>query len=474
MSNLESLGKRFSIPLVGIVVLLIFSPAFLHSYLWSDDFPAFIDPESVLSHAISDARPIYGLLLYGGFLSIDNVDDVAFLRLISAMGIVFLIFSIYSELRMFLNKFTLLACLMFAFCTYPWLNSVYWATTYVFSWSAGISLLGLRLTAHLLKRKKFLGIVLIATSSLIYPVSTLFPIAVRYLRGILDKKEPLELLYYCFRTFLVLFSVIFVSLLSARFITEKILGLQLNARVQIVTFQELPEKLLFFSTRLIGQSVRFFSISSPSVIEFVCSFGIIWILITIFLRASYENIRFSLMKHTISLLVVFFMLLSPFVIATDNQIDIRYFIGTNWLSAMMMALLFEKFVSNFRLNVTLSITLVSSVLVSLATWNSISFFQSVVRPVTSSTQQFIQSQLSGIKLESCENRIKIIPRSGDWPTKNMIGMASQVTDLASSWVPIPAVKVYVEKQYSQVATVEFTKKELENGDKCLVDLNSFR
>ena len=458
----------------GVAVLLIFLPAYLHSYLWSDDFPVFVDPESMLNHAIRDLRPVYGILIYGGFSSIDNVDQVALLRLISAGGVIFLIVLIHTELRAFFNKKTLLPCLIFAFCTYPWLNVVYWATTYVFSWSVGFALLGLRLTKHQIKKKRIFGIFLIAISSLIYPVSTLFPIAIAYIRGFLEKKRPLEILYNCIRTFLLLLSIIIVSLLSSRVFTDKILGLQPNPRVQLVNFQEIPEKLLFFSTRLIGQSIRFFSISSPSMLEFLFSFGIMCILFSVFFRISYAKRNYSSLQHTITLFAVFLMLLSPFAIVADNQIDIRYFMGTNWLSAMIVALLFVKFMGNGRWNYRLRITLVSSVLIGFSAMNSIHFFQSVVRPITTNTQRFIQSQFLDIKIKDCENRIQILPRSGVWPTKNMIGMASQVTDLASSWVPVPAVKLYVEKNYSQLIAVDFINNKPENENNCLVDLNLFR
>ena len=455
-------------------MLLIFSPAYLYSYLWSDDFPVFVDPESMLNHATRDLRPVYGLLIYGGFSSIDNVDQVALLRLISAIGVIFLIVLIHTELRAFFNKNTLLPCLIFAFCTHPWLNVVYWATTYVFSWSVGIALLGLRLTKHHIKERRIVGIFLIAISSLIYPVSTLFPIAITYIRGLLEKKNPLEILFNCIHTFLLLLSVIIASLISSRFFIDKVLGLQPNPRVQLVNFQEIPEKLLFFSTRLIGQSIRFFSISSPSILEFLFGFGIIFILINIFFRICYAEVNYSPLQHTITLFTIFLMLLSPFAIVADNQIDIRYFIGTNWLSAMMISLLFVKLIGESRWNYRLRITFFSSILIGLAATNSIQFFQNVVRPITTNTQRFIQSQFSDIKIMDCENRIQIVPRTGVWPTKNMIGMASQVTDLASSWVPVPAVKLYVEKNYSQLIAVDFTNNKLESESNCLVDLNLFR
>jgi len=472
--HIKSIKDRNLLLYAGTAILMIFSPAYLSFYLWSDDFPTFDNPETMRDHAIKDLRPVYGQLVFQGFSVFDDFNQIAFLRLASAVGLIVLMFLIHAELNLFLRSQILLPCLIFAFCTYPWLNIVYWATTFVYPWSTVLALLGMRLTQSRRKTKKSLGILLLACSSLIYPVATLFPIATTYLRSVLQKKSPFVILCICFRTFLVLLSVISTTLVSTQFFTKKLLDIEINQRVQIVTIEEIPEKFFFFFTRLIGQSVRFFSISSPSALEFTIGFVIVLVLVNVYLCTAYSNFHFPLWGHALTLLLVFVMLLFPFLIATDNQIDIRYFIGTNWLVAVLVALLFASFINERLLNTRIPINIFSSVLIGFSVFNSVSFFQSVVKPLTSKTESFIRSQLPESKTADCKNQIQVIPRIGNWPSKSLIGMASQVTDLASPWVPIPAIKVYLEREFGQHFTVVYQENRFKENENCIVDLNSFR
>ena len=59
----------------------------------------------------------------------------------------------------------------------------------------------------------------------------------------------------------------------------------------------------------------------------------------IFFRYCKTSTHLGAVSHIATLLLVFTMLLIPFAAVSENQIDIRYFIGTNWLSSMIIAIM---------------------------------------------------------------------------------------------------------------------------------------
>ena len=65
-------------------------------------------------------------------------------------------------------------------------------------------------------------------------------------------------------------------------------------------------------------------------------------------------------------------------------------------------------------------------------------------------------------------------REDAWPTRELIGMASQLTDLSSPWVPIPATELYFKEKYNRIPKIEYSKDISQARDSCDLDLGKFK
>jgi hypothetical protein len=462
---------------IGVVVLVVYFPSYFNSFLWSDDYPSLTDPAAHRNHAIRDARPIYGLLLSIGFASVKNdVDHIVFLRLLSVIGIYLLIILIQKELKGLIHKELLLPCLIVAFCTSSWLNIIYFATTFVYPWACLSALAGVRWIGSDSRKKHFGGILLICVSSLIYPLATLFPLSITYIRGILESKNAITVFVDCLRKFILLTSITLGSLLTSGLVTSKIFDVQLNPRVDLVSPDRLGEKATFFTTRLLGQSIRFFSLTSSSS-TFIVGFVMILAFFYIFFRYCKTSTHLGAVSHIATLLLVFTMLLIPFAAVSENQIDIRYFIGTNWLSSMIIAIMILEVRKKSIIKSMITVEhrgLFSLAMITLSIVLSINFYQGIVRPISVNTQTFIGDQLSDFKFDNCQNKVLVFSREDAWPTRELIGMASQLTDLSSTWVPIPATELYFKEKYNRIPKIEYSKDISQARDSCDLDLGKFK
>jgi hypothetical protein len=85
--------------------------------------------------------------------------------------------------------------------------------------------------------------------------------------------------------------------------------------------------------------------------------------------------------------------------------------------------------------------------------------------------RLLECKKSGKNLQT----IEIVPPRKAFPDRKNIGMYSQVTDLASAWVPVPSVEsvlLYLDMEVSKVALME--NRNLGDAKNCQIDLEGYR
>lgn len=455
-----------------LVLTLSYLPGVLLNGMWSDDYPSLVDPESIQIHASRDGRPVFGILLQSVFGLARNVGDLWAVRLIALIGLFFTCNLVLKQLLPKAIEPRILVSTLGAFSIASFQISVHWATAFVFTWVSYLSLLGFLLFVSNSWKRKLCGLFLLTISSLTYPILVFFFFPIIFLQWYENhgswKKIKMD-------SFWGILGVSLSAIIS--FITNLILlkfrGLEFNDRVSIISLGEVISQAIWFTTHPFVLAFRGYSISSPEPLHGAIGFLIanLVILVGIFLKV--QEYRRTL---AIYLVLILFTLLSmtPLFFPNQQQIDVRYVATGTWLiSYMLVSSLFGLLTRViFKRKVLKESYLVVWLIVFFALSINHKYF-TVIRSVYNETNSFISNAVSECDNYQILNGVLVVPRTKIWPSENYIGMFSQVTDLASSWVPLEAIKLEIRKIPS-LRDADIPVTWYENGDSgCLVDLNLY-
>lgn len=457
----------------AISLSTIYLPGVISKSIWSDDYPSLIDPNGVQIHASRDGRPLYGLALQLVFNSVNQVSNLWLIRLIALMGLLLLNDLVIKILSGSKPNLRLTVSSVGAFSIAGFQINVHWATAFPFCWVAYFALLGFTFLVKDRKKDKFLGVLLLIASSLSYPILTFFVLPVVFLLTFEGENNGSSLKK---NSLLAAFGIGISGLLSLviNFISINVRGLGLNDRVSIVSLSELPDQILWFLTRPFVLAFRGYSIDSPGLIEAFASFVLVNLLIIAGIAIKFKT--FSKVLR-IYLLLIFFTLssMAPLFFPNQQQVDVRYVTVGSWLISYVLIssvffILGKMSWGKHRLNHGfVSVTLIILFFLSI----NVRYF-SVIQPIYKKTSIFISSELAACSDKRILSGIYVIPRETDWQSNQYIGLLSQITDLASTWVPLNAVRVGVD----DIPELRNSKISISWGDKnssgCLVDLNRFQ
>lgn len=85
---------------------------------------------------------------------------------------------------------------------------------------------------------------------------------------------------------------------------------------------------------------------------------------------------------------------------------------------------------------------------------------------------FLKNELSACTLQEVST-VYVQSRDRPWPTKELLGVWSQTTDLASDWVPIPAVRTLLDSSIKVELLDERITNNNDGADVCVVNLNDY-
>lgn len=437
-------------------------------FLWSDDYSAYLNASNSAEHSLRDLRPIHALLTLVLFGSMEHSGQAALVRFLGLFLLIAFTLLAYILLRNFLYP---AQALVAAFCighSPAIYSSLYWAMGVTSNLtSLIIGALGFLFWA---RGRWLLGLIFLVIAFSIYPLTALGGAALIFLIIVIGENTPKEFLF-SIRSVLLAIIIGGIFSISLSLLTLKILDLKPNDRTDILSTWNRMENAFWFFTRILPQAFRPYLVSSPPLTTAVFQVCIFIIILLGLIRSWYPlQVVFNKLFQVLVLVVI---LLSPLPLSGHNQIEPRFFVGTSvFLLGYMFFLLISKVESLMSRNNknwirTITVTLICSLIIS-----NYHFFNSKIRPIYSSTQTLLSKQLSVCSKNQLSNGILLMERRTAWPQRNLLGMYSQTTDLASGWVPRAAVVIYAFERTSIVPVIFDFNQENELDYKfCVVDLN---
>jgi len=461
--------------LASLYLVLVYIFGVLNFGAWSDDFWSLVDPHAHFLHAVKDGRPVYGWAIELLFSVFTSVESLKYIRLFGLVGLVLLSDAVIRYLldKKLPNQVVVASLIAFTLPSFQF--SVHWATGFCIGWTGFLALQGLILWERTGLKFKFLGLMLFSVSLLFYPSLSFFIFAIVFVDLYLSSLS-LTTIYHRAKT--VLAMLILGGLLSATVsrVVLMFLDLEYNPRVEVISLSQLPGKLVWFFTRPILLSYRPFLIDSPSTliigVQFLIFSLALFLLIFLKLR-ELRKVFFFLGFFNLNLIVGLF----PFLLSTQNQIEIKFLSSNTWLVTFLFVnLIFSAIASFFRHRERIGrlvIAVISIAFLAFGGYTVNDRYINFIQPIQKVSRDFILGEIQNCTAAELELGVEIVPRVSPWPNRNLLGVYSQVTDLASEWVPIGAVTMILAENsplLNRVGPIDWGQG---SSNKCVVDLNLF-
>jgi hypothetical protein len=456
----------------ALALTISYLPGVVWQGIWSDDYPTLVDPESHQIHASRDGRPVFGILLQWTFGLARDVDDLWVIRLIALIGLILTCNLVLRQLMSRTIDLRIFVSVIGAFSIASFQISVHFATAFVFTWVAYLSLLGFLHLVNHSWRKKLIGGFFLTICSLTYPIFVFFLISVIFLLWYENDKSWRKLKTDSFWGILGIF-VSAILALVINIILVRARGLEFNDRVSIISFDDFLNQTVWFITHPFVLTFRGYFISSPEPLQAFVGFLIANILIFIGIFLKLKKVKKSLTTYIV--LMIFTLLsMAPLFFPDQQQIDMRYVATGTWLISYMLVssiyLLLTKITLKKRRFKANYITVLLILIFSLSINHR---YFTVIQPIYNETKTFISNAVKNCTDSQISNGVYVTSRTSEWPSNNYIGMFSQVTDLASSWVPLEAIKIEIRENSSLRNMDILVVWEDRNDSGCTIDLNEY-
>ena len=458
--------------IAALTLTFSYLPGVLWQGIWSDDYSSLVDPESHQVHASRDGRPVFGIFLQLVFGLARGVGDLWAIRLFALIGLLLTCNLVLKQLMSKIVDLRIFISVIGAFSITSFQISVHWASAFIFTWVAYLSLVGYLLLVNQSWRRKLIGILLLTICSLSYPIFVFFLLPMIFIFWYENdgswRKLKTDSFWGLFGIFVSAVLALVTNLILLRF-----RGLEFNDRVSIISFDDFFSQAVWFMTHPFVLTFRGYFISSPDLLQAFSGFLIANVLIIAGIFLKLKNIKKSLTTYIV--LIVFTLLsLAPLFFPDQQQIDVRYVATGTWLISYMLVssifLVLTKISFKGRVLKRNYITILLVVVFSL----SVNFrYFTVIQPIYEETKIFTSKAVQNCTASQISNGFYVVPRTIAWPSNNYIGMFSQVTDLASSWVPLEAVKIEIQEDpglKDMDITVGWGG---ETNLGCAIDLNKF-
>ncbi len=440
---------------------------------FSDDYPALVDPSGIAMHATKDARPIYGFGLLLFFSLANSVENLWILRLVGLVGLVLLSDSINRRLLRSSGSGWLVFASTIAFTSISFQFFTHWATAFMYPWAVILSLTGLTFWAKGSKVSRMIGIAYLLLSLMIYPLLSFFVFSVVFVEWYFTDFKFSNYVAKLKSTILYIgtgSSILFISIALIRVFNPS----GLNARVGFVSLSELPEKFVWFVSRPVALGFRPYFLTSPTFSQLVLTALPILALLSVF---ALRKTNFNLMntgKSLLALAVTIVFALTPLLVVSQNQIDFRLIGAVKWLIETLLIGGLFKFLSTFFGTRRKAISgLLAGVLALLALFNVNHVFDANFKTHYVQEISFFKKSITKCNPTELKTGILIVSRTKAWPSRPLVGVLSQTTDLASEWVPVNSMKLYLSSQANKNFRITGESKIPKGFKGCIVRLDDF-
>lgn len=440
---------------------------------FSDDYPGLVDPAGIASHAAKDARPIYGLGLLIFFSIANSVENLWILRLVGLIGLLLLSDLVNRRLFRASGNGWLIFASTIAFTSISFQFFTHWATAFLYPWVAILSLSGLTFWEKRSKISKVLGVTLLLLSLMIYPLLSFFAFSVVFVEWFFTDSNfsnYVAKLKSTISYFAVGGIVLFIFITLFKMFNPSVL----NSRVDLISLSELPRKLIWFVSRPVALGFRPYFLTSPTFSELLLTGLPIFVLLLIFtLRKTNFNLR-KTGESLLALSITVVLALAPLLIVGQDQIDFRLVGAVKWLIETLSIAIFFYFLrlilSAHREAISI---LLAGILAVLAFLNVNHVFNANLKTHYLHETTFFKESIAKCSPTSLDNGILILSRSKAWASRPLVGVLSQSTDLASEWVPVNSMKLYLASQSYEDIQITEKEKIPEDFSGCIVRLDDF-
>lgn len=480
MNQLRQLYSKQYFFYTTLTLSLAFGVGTISNTILSDDYAFIYSAKEFAAHAMEDGRPLSYLLINLTTLIPKEIVLLS-LRIVGTCALLItaiLVSShIYSKSR--LSRFWPFATMSFCIPAFQ----VYAQAAYAFPLAIAL-LLSTAAGLLILRDSKVYNVVgmfvLVAALST-YQMSALFALNLFVITLVSEYKSTIQLRRFVWNVFFLSCGILIYF--ATIVLLKNLINLDFKSRFSSVSLFDVPEKIVWFITRPLTLSFMPLTLRSPSVFEVIIFGGTTLALVILFLsklggdKAKRDNYTIYITYFSSQVIS-----LSPLLFSRDNQIEPRMLIANQWINSFLLfsqaSLSLEKIffklhrpwigIRSIAANKVITIS-VAAILVMNSNYR---FIEYIYKPYNSKVE-FIEQML-----QSCVDRekIAIIKRESSWPTRNMLGVWSQKTDLSSDWVPVPAVAFQLSRNSLNGIELLDAKEKAINlfSDTCIIYLQEFR
>jgi hypothetical protein len=441
---------------------------------FSDDYPALVDPAEIANHAARDGRPLNGLGFFLFFGVAHSVENLWILRLVGLLGLVLLSDVVNKRLLSVSSSNWSVFASTIAFTSISFQFFTHWATAFMFPWAAALSLIGLGFWTKESKVSKIVGIALLTCSLAIYPLLSFFSFSVVFVEWYFGNSKFSNYVAKIKSTILYMGTggtLLLIYIVLYRIFNTSGLG---DDHGGLVSLSELPRKIFWFVSRPVALGFWPFSLTSPTLPQLAITGLPILALLSIFaLRKTNFNL-INTGKFFIALALAIVLALAPLLVVSQNQIDFRLIGAVKWLiETLLIGGLFAFFGTFFATRRKAIAGFLAGVLALLAFINVNQIFNTNFKTGYLQEIDFFKKSISDCSVTQLEIGVLILSRTKAWPSKPLVGVLSQTTDLASEWVPVNSMRLYLSSQGQEDVPVTGESKVPKTFKGCVVRLDDF-
>ena len=473
---LGALGTQRYFYLGSIIVFGAYLRPIFSEWVYSDEYHLFAQDSQARDHMNADGSLVGGLIYtYISRNLVSNPSDLWRLRLLSLVCLLLVLKQIsrvtYAKNSNSLFQFVLPLSLLLP----PAMTFIAWSLM----WQASLAILISALACeHWLKSKSTIRLIAIPLLSCTMLISTYCAFTYfAFFGGIaVFTKAKTQEFFKNLRRLIILFGASGFTTGIIILLYTQVFNLKLSGRVKFLELSDVPNKLYWVISRPLTASSRFFDISSPNSTNAVAVFLLVLSVISLgILKMSNRNLL-EKFQYAALLFSCVALTLTPLIITYSNQIEFRYLLGSSWLISCTFVYFFLELISrktgNLKIVTKLTVLLIVIAGTLTVNLNSERQFLSPYR----SKVDFLKTQLLKCKeFDKNMNTILISPPKEAFPSRKNLGIYSQVTDLASPWVPEPSVASVLRVFNVEFPTINLLEKRTFGESKnCSIDLEDYR
>ena len=471
--------KSFNILCISLLLATYLAQT-LPNFAFADDYSFLYEVKkgnanAILEHNFAEGRYFSGIFQALGFILFADLTSLKYLRLISLIGIIILLFNLWKLVKMPSKETDTVVWISTLGLLPVFSQYLTFATTWVAPWAILSTFFATKVLIHRNRYSSRIAFLLICTGLLfsqIYPFWSFAFIGVFFLLGRITFNE-------CMRKTLIITTFIgsaFLLQIVLGIALQKFFGVYPSERIERVEIEEIPTKVFWFLSRNIASVYRPFFIDSPTSIEALISSCLFFALgffayMIVGKCCEAEKRRVTLFAEILFVQILIILSLSPLLVWKQNQFEFRLIGAGSFLALSFVVLPSLQFIRQKMQNRTY----LNLGIVFLVVFLSV---LGVARAHTLRIEPYrVKHEYIRKNIENCQAQGEIQSISYlapiKWPSRMLLGDYSVGTDLQMNWVPAPSIalefyEMNKDKDLSRLIVV--SREDETMRDTCTIDL----